>query len=241
MLVSDSVQMTAVNQHPSDRRRKIISILIFLVSIFGLVSAFVGTVIYPFCSGMKRSFVAHICWPLFSCFNSYAQDHDGNFPCKTIDGDEFTNSNQAFRELFRSGILDHEGWLFVRGSAWHGGLAKPDFRSIGTVETNFAEAAAKYENHWAYVSGLNSKTSDPNTPLFMDGFSEKIGEWSEDSTKKGGIWERKFAIIVTVSGSVKQVKLDKEGRPMEWVNGKWINLLDLIPKTPGVKILNPDG
>ncbi len=224
--------------------KKVLRNVGLFVIVMGLL---VFGVVKPFCESIWRDIrgkvALHTVYQVSQALSVYVSQYDGNFPAQKPDGQPFTNSNEAFRELFRKGVFFEDGQaeniFYLQGSAWHNGKG-PD-RNTGSAATDFFEALAKHENHWAYVTGLNLKTSDPNTPLVMDGFSETIGVWSKDPSKKGGVWEGEFAIIVTVAGRCHKVPLDEEGRPMKTINGKLVNLLDLIPKTPGVKILNPDG
>lgn len=112
----------------------------------------------------------HSAYQVHLALVAFSKLHDGHFPPA-----EHT-SNEAFRELFKAGLVDDERRFFLEGSAWHGGAAAPDGK-IGDKEDGFAKAVGPGENHWAYTSGLNAKTSDPSIPLFMDGFTDVIGTW----------------------------------------------------------------
>lgn len=164
---------------------------------------------------------------------TYANDHDGEFPTSA------TTSNDAFRELFRVGIVEDERLFYVSGCAWHAG--KKSDGNIGSAENGFAEAVGKNENHWAYTTGLNQKTSPEDTPIAMSGFAEIPGIWCGDTSKKGGVWAGKYAIIAYLSGQARLVELDADYRAMESVNGERKNALDAVKLVPGAKLLNPDG
>ena len=153
----------------------------------------------------------------------YSVMHDGDFPTA-----EHT-SNEAFRELFKAGLIDDEKRFFVKGSAWHGGATAPDGK-IGNKEDGFAEALGPGENHWAYTSGLNANTSDRNIPIIMDGFTDVIGTWCDDPTTRGGVWKGRYQLIWRVGVMAKRHDEIKESQA----------LLDLVKTVPGAKLLNPD-
>ncbi len=192
-------------------------------------------------SEMKAKAAMRQAYQIHQALFAYAQTHDGNFPVPPQEGSDHLTSNEAYRELFRAGLLDDEKLFYVQRSAWHDGKTKSD-HDIGTEATGFNQALARNENHFAYVSGLNANTSDPTTPLVMDGFIPGSDlRWSKDKTEKGGVWKGRWAIVVRVSGAAKVIDLDAEGRVMEPIDGKLQNISKLIDKTPGAKALNPDG
>ena len=154
---------------------------------------------------------------------AYSTMHDGNFPTA-----EHT-SNEAFRELFKAGLLDDEKLFYVKGSAWHGKANGPD-GEIGDATDGFAEALGPGENHWAYTSGLNAEKSNSAIPLVMDGFTDVIGTWCDDPNARGGVWKGKYQIIVRVGGNAKVNDDMKESQA----------ILDRIKTVPGAKLLNPD-
>ena len=154
---------------------------------------------------------------------AYSTMHDGNFPTA-----EHT-SNEAFRELFKAGLVDDERLFFVKGSAWHGETTAPDGK-IGDAADGFAAALGPGENHWAYTSGLNAETSDSTLPLIMDGFTDVVGTWCDDPKARGGIRSGKYQIIIRVGGNAKVNDGAKEGQ----------SILDRIKSVPGAKLLNPD-
>jgi hypothetical protein len=134
----------------------------------------------------------------------YGEDHEGRFPVGR-DG-----ATHAFRELIAGGYLTDETLFFVPGSAWHeeAPLRRPD-NDIGT-KPDFAQALERGENHWAYVSGLTTESAS-NLPLIADGFVEGApGRYTDDPSKKGGLWKGTKAIVVFVSGSVVSMPLSAE-------------------------------
>jgi hypothetical protein len=125
----------------------------------------------------------------------YAEDHEGRFPV------DRQSARHAFRDLIGGGYLADENLFYVAGSAWHDEAPqrKPD-NDIG-AKPDFAQALERGENHWAYVSGLTAE-NDPKLPLMADGFVEgEPGRYTDDPSKKGGLWKGTKAIIVFVDGS----------------------------------------
>ena len=167
-------------------------------------------------SAMKCSYSIH------QALYAYSTMHDGDFPTAKH------TSNEAFRELFKEGLIYDESLFYVKGSAWHGG-AKQDGR-MGDDADGFAEALGPGENPWAYTSGLNEKTSAPSIPIVMDGFTDVIGTWCDDPQARGGVWKGKYQIIVQVGGNAHVYDEIKQSQA----------ILDLVKTVPGAKLLNPD-
>jgi len=124
----------------------------------------------------------------------YANDNDGAFPLAE------NSSNDAYRKLFPD-QLSEEKPFYVPNSAWHQSAGgKPD-DDIGN-KPDYAQCLERGENHWAYLSGLNT-TSTSNLPIIADGFTETKGQYTDVANKKGGVWKGSKAIVVYVSGSAK--------------------------------------
>jgi hypothetical protein len=130
---------------------------------------------------------------------NYAADHNGEFPTAT------TNSNEAYRKLI-PGYLDNEKPFFVWGCAWHKPKDMKQPENVGEPP-DYGQALERGENHWAYVSG-HGKDSSSALPIIADGFSEVVGVYTDNPTKKGGVWRGDKAIVVYVDGSVKTEPLD---------------------------------
>lgn len=93
--------------------------------------------------------------------------------------------------------------LDVPGSAWHDETPEKQPDNVIGTKPDFAQALERGENHWADVSGLRMK-SDPKVPLIADGFVEsEPGRYTDNSTKKGGVWKGTKAVVVYISGSMK--------------------------------------
>ena len=182
---------------------------------------------------LKAKFTVHAAYSIHQCLQAHAIDHDDQLPMST------SNSNDAFREFVIYGLIDDERLFYLPGCAWHEG--KKSDGNIGTKDNGFAEAVSKNENHWAYTSGLDFKTSPSNTPVVMSGFTETPGIWSGDKSRKGGFWMGKYAIIVFLSGNAKIIELDENYRAFEIIDNKRRDIMEMIKDVPGAELLNPDG
>jgi len=171
---------------------------------------------------------------------AYADDHEGQFP------NGITTSNEAFRPLFRQ-YLNDENLFHVPGSAWHEAAPEINPDNIIGFHPPYEKALEKGENHWAYVSGLGD-TSDSHLPLIADGFVKGApGTYTDDPSKKGGVWKGKKAIVVFVSGAARMYPLSRKSgfrvlRP-DPATGEPVDLFKLPPPPPGTagpRILNPE-
>jgi hypothetical protein len=170
---------------------------------------------------------------LKDAWSAYAFTHDGRYPT----GEH--SSNEAMRELFRAGFIDDEAIFFVRGSAW---CPHPPNGELGNPENGYSGALTAGENHWACTSGLSDQ-DDPRIPMLMDGFTETVGEWSADPVAKGGVWQGRYAVIITVAGASKfkpePTEFDAAGRMLDGTGKRKDNPLNLVETIPGAKLLNP--
>jgi prepilin-type N-terminal cleavage/methylation domain-containing protein len=126
----------------------------------------------------------------------YSQDYDGSFPTSE------NNANEAYRKLFPD-HMEGEKSFYVPNSAWHKAAKNsrgPD-GDIGS-KPDYTQCLERGENHWAYMTGLNS-TSSALMPVIMDGFTETVGVYTDNQDKKGGVWKGSKAIIVYMDGSAK--------------------------------------
>ncbi|MEO0415589.1 MAG: type II secretion system protein [Verrucomicrobiota bacterium] len=127
---------------------------------------------------------------------NYATDNEGLFPVADMDGNEFTSSNEVFRELLPD-YLDSERIFSVGRSAW-GSRADNRFDE----ESDRVEAG---ENHFAYISGLTT-TSRTDWPLVVDG-TDGNGTYNRERGTKGGCWDGTSAVVVSVGGSARTIRL----------------------------------
>jgi len=147
----------------------------------------------------------------------YANDNEGAFPVAE------NSSNDAFRKMFPD-QLQEEKPFYVQNSAWHQSAGGKNDNDIGT-KPDFAQCLERGENHWAYMSGLNT-TSTSNLPLLADGFTEQKGQYTDVQTKKGGVWKGSKAIIVYVSGAAKAEPLSSKDnfKPMATRGGQKVEV-----------------
>jgi prepilin-type N-terminal cleavage/methylation domain-containing protein len=135
----------------------------------------------------------------------YAADNDGKFPDK--DGTAADpqpalaatdTSNKAFAVLIPN-YLPTEKLFYLGKSAWSPNV--PDENM-----TNPGDRCESKSNNFAYEFGL-TEISNPSFPLIADAPNTggKSAVYSTDSTKKGGVWKGKKAIVVRVdqSGTVE--------------------------------------
>jgi hypothetical protein len=160
-------------------------------------------------SGSRISPVARMmqassnCRQILISLKSYAGDHDGRYP----DGN---TANEAFRELFKAGLLEDERAFTVSSS-----LFEPD-NNIGDPP-NYEEALVPGENHWAMTRGLKESDSG-NTPLVFENpvRAEWPPRWNMDvagQRKEGRAWKTGKIIIGRNDGSVAVEQLNATHGP----------------------------
>ena len=168
---------------------------------------------------------------------TWAEDHDGEFPT----AHQF--SNEAFRELFKAGLVDTEKLFSIAGDAWHknspSGDGKGPDNIIGTPP-DFAQALQRGECAYAYVSGLEL-TSRGDLPLIANGFSESLGVYTKDQLHKGGVFKGTKGVYVTVGGSAKVGDLSPDFRILEMKDGKATDVFSVKWGTNPEDIKNPEG
>jgi prepilin-type N-terminal cleavage/methylation domain-containing protein len=155
---------------------------------------------------------------IYKALMLYANDNDGSFPAAD------NSSNEGFRLLFPD-YVQEEKPFYVPGSAWHDGAKgkKPD-GDIGS-KPDYAQALERGENHWAYIGGLNSSSSS-QLPIIADGFTESVGQYTDVSNKKGGVWKGTKCIVVYCGGSATTEKLNAKNnfKPMKTRGGQEVEL-----------------
>ncbi len=170
---------------------------------------------------------------------TWAEDHDGEFPT----AHQF--SNEAFRELFKAGLVDTENLFAIRfpKDAWHknspsGDGSGPD-NIIGTAP-DFSLALQRGECAYAYVSGLNL-ASRGSLPLLANAFSESLGVYTKDQLHKGGVFKGTKGVWVTVGGSAKVGDLSPDFRILDLKDGKVTDVFSREWGTNPDDIKNPEG
>jgi hypothetical protein len=161
---------------------------------------------------------------------SYAADHDSKYPDALLPNAQ--TSNDAFRQMFKEGIVDDEKVF--------GGFLSP-FRPDGKIgrAPDFAEAVKAGENHWAMTKGITEADPD-KTPLIFENPSEATWppKWNADLTGKmqpGRVWKGGRIIVGFKDGSVEVLHLESE-------SGKSVGLkaradgTPIFPTLPGRKL-----
>ena len=162
----------------------------------------------------------------------YSNDNNGAFPNgKNDHNEEINTSNDAFRSLFPT-YLQNETVFTVANS------------KAGARADNRCESAANIlergENHWAYISGLNS-SSNSMWPLIVD-HTDGSGSYTDKETELGGTWKGTKTIVVNADNSAAAVKLLGAGskRYLPRFDDKSKNALDLKDYMgDGAKLLEP--
>lgn len=150
------------------------------------------------------------CRQILISLKSYAGDHNGHYP-------EGRTANEAFRELFKAGLMEDERAFTAASSPF-----EPD-NNIGDAP-NFDEALVAGENHWAMTSGVKDSDSG-NTPLVFENpvRAEWPPRWNANAAgqkKEGRAWKSGKIVIGRNDGSVAGEQLDS-------VKG------DAVPLKPG--------
>ncbi len=145
----------------------------------------------------------------------YAGDNDGNYSDAAGGA---TTSNDAFNQLFVSGILTDEKIFGCPSSA--NGMPDGD---VGTPPT-YANALVAGENHWSMTGGLTNSSSG-GTPFVFENATNAAWDptWDADAagkTSAGRTWSGGKVVLGKNDGSVNvescsaaagQVKLKDQG------------------------------
>ncbi len=132
------------------------------------------------------------CRQILISMKSYACDHNGHYP-------EGRTANEAFRELFKAGLMEDERAFTATSSSF-----EPD-NNIGE-DPNFDEALVAGENHWAMTRGVKDSDSG-NTPLVFENpvRAEWPPRWNMNAAgqkKEGRAWKSGRIVIGRNDGSV---------------------------------------
>lgn len=170
---------------------------------------------------------------IYNWVQAYANDHHQQFP------EAPNNSNEAFRQLFISQYTDDEQQFAIPGDAWlktaPGGKGMPD-NLIGPAP-GFPQALEPGECSYAYVTGLDA-ASQSNLPLLCNAFTETVGVYTTDKSKKGGVMGNR-AIWVSVSGAARVADVRDQPGIMEKKQGHDVNVFSPEWGTDLSKVKNP--
>lgn len=87
--------------------------------------------------------------------------------------------------------------------------------------------------------GLTQK-SDPQLPLLANAFSETVGVYTDDKSRKGGVFGGEECAWVTVGGSAKVSELSADFRLLEFKNDKKTDVFSKAWGTNPGDIKNPE-
>jgi hypothetical protein len=169
----------------------------------------------------------------------YANDHGGQFPTAT------RHANEAYRQLIPDYFPD-EREFYAPGSAWHDAAPgrRPD-NHIGSPPS-YPKSLERGENHWAYVSGLNTD-SPSNLPIIADGFVESSpGQYTDKRRRKGGVWKDKAIVVYTSGAARSHYYSAKSGFRIlkkDPATGRDVDVFALPTPPPGaapITLLNPE-
>jgi len=140
------------------------------------------------------------------CVKTWAHDHSGNHP-DSILGEKAT-ANMAFRELFKSDVVQDERVFRGERSPFI-----PD-GEIGSAP-DFTKALEPGENHWMLVAGLSNASPD-RTPLFFENALDTTWppKWRPGFFMhhvRGRSWRGKGIVVGFNDGSTLLVPLKKQG------------------------------
>jgi hypothetical protein len=218
------------------RRELLVSlVLVSLLAVFGW-SLTTGCSL-PLKKIAKASTTAKTGQDIYTMLSAWASDNNGDFPTAR----QF--SNEAFRELFKARLVDSEKLFAIPGDAWHKNTPSGDGRTfddeIGSAP-DYVQALMPGECAWAYLTGLKVE-SDPQLPLLANGFNESPGLYTDDASRKGGVFLGEKCAWVTVSGSAKASELSPDFRLREIKDGQKTDVFSKAWGTNPDNIKNPGG
>jgi prepilin-type N-terminal cleavage/methylation domain-containing protein len=161
----------------------------------------------------------------------FANDNEGAYPSgKNAYGEEIKFSNDAFRSLMPAYLDNEQVFAVARSKAG----PKADSRIEPATEI-----LKPGENHFAYISGLNS-ASNSTWPLIVDS-TDGSGKYTDKEGEPGGTWKGTKAIVINVDSSARCVALAGTGssRFIPRTGEPTQNALDLSYMGSGVKLLEP--
>ena len=177
--------------------------LITAVAAFGILA----TLLAPAISALpaKRKLPDQVTYgrEIYLGLRAYAADHQGAFPTYPDPATRkgiFMTSNEAFEALLPR-YLDDKRPFFHKDSAWCTAV-KNDKSTENRVLPG--------ENDWCYVRGFSVK-SEAKWPLLANALAPQSTSYVKDSTKPGGVWKGKKAVLVWVSGHAEMVELREHG------------------------------
>lgn len=171
---------------------------------------------------------------IYNWLQTYANDNNGQFPEARL------SSNEAFRQLFVKRYLEEDAGFAISNDPWlnnaPNGNKRPD-NDIGEAP-DFAKALQPGECSWAYVTGLTT-ASEPTLPIMANAFSETLGVYSKDRTKKGGVFQGEKAVWISAGGTAKVADLKDNLMIIERRSGRDLNVFQSDWGTKPENVKNP--
>ncbi len=211
--------------------------LLVVISIIAMLAAGAFGAFSKVMPGVRAKSAASTGKGIHTMLNAWAQDHDQSYP--TAD----QNSNEAFRELFKAKLMDDEKAFAIANDPWHANSPSGDKKGpdgeIGTAP-DFQQALQNGECAWAYVTGHDGSTNS-TYPMLANAFSESVGVYSADKTKKGGVFQGDKAAWVNVNGSAKVTEMGPDHKVMEKKGSRMVDVFGSDWGTNPDNIKNPEG
>lgn len=143
------------------------------------------------------------CRQIIEALRAYARQHDGKYP----DSNEVkpANSNQAFRLLILSGVVQDE-------TIFSGVVSRYTADNLVGAPPDFVEILESGENHWAMTKGVTDK-SPPKMPLVFENavsntWPPKWNASAAHTKEPGRSWEGGKIIVGFNDGSVEVIQLE---------------------------------
>jgi prepilin-type N-terminal cleavage/methylation domain-containing protein len=211
--------------------------LLVVISIIAMLAAGAFGAYSKVMPGVRAKSTAATGHGIHTMLNAYAQDNDQQYP--TAD----QSSNEAFRELFKKRLMDDEKAFAIANDPWHNNSPSGDKKGpdndIGTAP-DFQQALMPGECAWAYVTGYDG-SSNSNLPILANAFSEAVGVYSADKTKKGGVFQGTKNAWVSVNGSAKVTDLSSDFKCMEKKGTREVDVFGNDWGTNPDNVKNPEG
>lgn len=210
--------------------------LLVVISIIAMLAAGGFASYGKIMPGVRANSTAKTGKAIYNWMQAYANENEQRFP------ETQSTANEAFRQLFVKRYLTEEAGFAISNDPWlnnaPGGNKKPD-NDIGQ-EPNFEQALQPGECSWAYVNNQDA-ASDSQLPLMANAFSESVGVYSKDKTKKGGVFQGMKAVWVSVGGSAKVYDLKEDLMINEKKGGRDVNVFQSEWGTNAEDVKNPAG
>ena len=176
-----------------------------LIGLLAFVVCAVGEAVWDFEMGtVRRPEALSNCRQIIIALKAYAADHGGSYP-------EGVTANDAFRLLFKAGLVKDEQLFSAPGSSYYVGD-----NTIGEPP-EYVQALEAGENHWAMTKALGLK-ADGNTPLVFE--NPALASWppkwdskSVRTSQRGRIWGDWRIVVGRNDGSVSAERLIRDDAP----------------------------